>query len=292
MKIGAVEAGGTKIICATGTREGEILERVKIDTMTPDKSMPQVIDFFRKNPVEAIGIGTFGPADINEKSPTYGFITTTPKPGWNGYDLRGEFTRNFDVPVAFDTDVNGAVLGEYLWGAAKGSASAVYMTIGTGVGAGAIIDGKILKGISHPEMGHMLVRRHPGDTYKGFCPYHGDCLEGLTAGTAIGARAGKPGGEIDRSDPVWQYITYYIAQALFSIALVLMPERFILGGGVMARDHLFGTVREKFLEISNGYMQFEEVLNGIDSYIVAPGLGGDAGIRGALGLAIALLRRG
>ncbi len=291
MTLGAIEAGGTKIICATGNLQGEITQRSRIDTLTPQQSIPQVLAFFDEHKVDAIGIGTFGPADCNENSETYGRITTTPKPGWRDYNLRSAIADHLKVPVAFDTDVNAAVYGEYLWGAAQGLSSAVYVTVGTGVGAGAIVGGTILKGLSHPEMGHMLVRRHPDDHYEGFCPFHKDCVEGMIAGPAIAARAAKAGDEIADSDPLWNYFSYYLAQMLYSIALVVMPERFIIGGGVMARAHLFSSIRAKFLELSAGYMQFDRVLRQTDSYIVAPALGGDAGIKGALGLAIRMLQK-
>lgn len=290
MLYGAIEAGGTKIICATGTDDARIRERERIDTLSPDKTIPAIIDFFSRNKVGSIGIGTFGPADIDEKSPTYGYITSTPKAGWKNFNFRGTLVRELGVDVAFDTDVNAAVLGEYLWGAARNCVSAVYITVGTGVGAGAIVDGKILKGISHPEMGHMLVRRHADDNFAGVCPYHRDCVEGLSSGPSISARCGRDGAQLDGDDPVWEYISYYLAQMMYSIALVLMPGRFIAGGGVLANPGLLAKIRTKFLEISASYLQFDSILREIDSYIAAPQLGSESGIKGALGLAIAKAR--
>ena len=287
--IGGIETGGTKIICAVAEDENNIIERIKIDTQTPDVSIPKVVDFFKQYKIDAMGIGTFGPADINPESEKYGYITTTPKEGWRDYDLLGSVMKHFDIPSVIDTDVNGAALGEYNLGAGRGKESLVYMTVGTGVGAGAVLNGKTLHGISHPEMGHMILRRHPDDNYKGTCPYHLDCMEGLTAGPSILARTGKPGIELDDNHEVWNFLAYYIAQAVFNITLVLMPEVFILGGGVMQQKQLFAKIRSRFLEISNGYIQIDEIVNNVDSFIIAPQLGGDAGIKGALCLAKSLI---
>jgi len=283
--LGAIEAGGTKFVCAVGTIEGELIERIQIDTEKPEITMPKVIAFFKKHPVEALGIGTFGPADIEKTSDTYGNITSTPKPGWANYPFVETMKKALDVPIEFNTDVNAAALGELTHGAAKGLDSCLYITVGTGIGAGAVVQGKLLQGLSHPEMGHVLVRRHPDDKYQGFCPYHGDCVEGMAAGPAIEGRWGAKGIELADRLEVWELEAYYLAQALMQYILIVSPKRIIMGGGVMKQAQIFSLVRQQVQELLNDYVAVPQIMDQIDEYIVPPGLGDDAGITGALMLA-------
>lgn len=289
--LGAIEAGGTKFVCGIGQEDGTIIDRVSFPTTTPEETMGQVLEYFKGKDVEAIGIGSFGPIDPVLGSPTYGYITTTPKPHWGQYNLVGAVAEQFNVPIGFDTDVNGAALGEYTWGAAQGLDSCLYITVGTGIGAGAVVGGKLIHGLSHPEMGHIVVRRHPDDTYAGFCPYHGDCLEGLAAGPSIGGRWGKPAADLAVDHPAWEMEAHYLAHALMSYVLILSPQKIVMGGGVMKQSHLFPLIRTKLQELLQGYVQHPALNIDIDNYIVSPQLGDNAGLSGALGLAkLALLR--
>ena len=281
MKIGALEAGGTKMVCAIGDENGKIYEQVSIKTETPEITMPKLIEYFKKNNIEALGIGCFGPIDPDKESDTYGYITSTPKLSWRNYNIVGEMKKALNVPVGFDTDVNGSCLGEATYGAARGLKNVVYLTIGTGIGAGELVDGKLLHGNLHPEAGHMLMRRHPEDTYEGKCPYHKDCFEGLAAGPAIEERWGKSAKELSDNEKVWDMEGFYIAEALMTYILTLAPQKIILGGGVMHQLQLFPIIRKYVKEMINGYINTKE-LEDIDSYIVPAGLNDDQGIIGCL----------
>ncbi|MBS4174468.1 ROK family protein [Bacillus sp. FJAT-49736] len=281
MYYGGIEAGGTKFVCAIGEEDGRIIERIELTTLTPDETIQQVVEFFQKEDIKAIGVGSFGPIDINVKSNTYGYITTTPKVSWANYPFLHALKQHFNIPIAFNTDVNVAALGEATLGAARGLESCLYITVGTGIGAGAVVNGKILQGLSHPEMGHILLRRHKEDQYIGKCPYHKDCFEGLTAGPAIEERWGKKGIELAEDDKVWELAAYYIAQALMQYILILSPERIILGGGVMKQSQLFPFIHEKIAALINKYVYIPP----LTEYIVPPELGDNAGIIGALILA-------
>lgn len=283
--LGAIEAGGTKFVCAVGTEDGKIIDRIQIDTTTPDVTMPQVIDFFQKHEIQALGIGSFGPVDIDKESETYGYITSTPKPGWNQFPFLQTMKEAFPIPMEFNTDVNAAALGELTKGAAQGQSSCLYITVGTGVGGGAVVQGHLLQGLSHPEMGHVLVRRHPEDTYEGFCPYHHDCLEGMAAGPAIERRWGKKGHELQDREEVWEMEAYYLAQALMQYILVISPKKIVMGGGVMKQKQLFPLIQQQLQTLLNGYVAVPELEESIEDYIVPPALGDDAGITGALILA-------
>lgn len=289
MILGAIEAGGTKFVCAIGNERGEVLERVSFPTTTPEETMKKVVDFFKGKEIISMGVGSFGPIAPNKHSPTYGYITTTPKPHWGNYNILGELKKHFKVPMEFDTDVNGAALGELKWGAAKGLSSALYITVGTGIGAGAVVEGEMINGLLHPEMGHIYVRRHPEDTYEGSCPYHGDCLEGLAAGPAIEARWGIRGDMLPVDHKAWDMEAYYLAQALVNYILILSPEKIIMGGGVMKQQQLFPKIRDYVQEILKGYIAKEELASKIDEYILYPELGDNAGICGALALALTAL---
>lgn len=283
--LGAVESGGTKFVCGVGTADGQVVDRVSFPTTTPEETMKRVIDYFKTKDISAMGVGSFGPVDPRKDSPTYGYITSTPKPHWGGYNLLGELKKHFNVPMEFDTDVNGAALGEAKFGAARGLLSCMYITVGTGIGAGALVDGKLVHGLSHPEMGHILVRRHPEDTYEGKCPYHKDCLEGLAAGPSIEARWSVKGSELSTDHPAWEMIAYYLAQAMMNYILILSPEKMIMGGGVMKQKQLFPLIHRNLFEILNGYIQNDAILKNIEEYIVYPELGDHAGLCGALALA-------
>lgn len=279
--LGAIEAGGTKFVCAVGDETGKIMDRVQIPTTVPEETMGKVIDFFKQYPISAIGIGSFGPIDVNRESPTYGYITSTPKLAWKDYPFVEAMKEAFSVPIGFTTDVNAAALGEATLGAAKGLDSCLYLTVGTGIGGGAIIQGRLAEGLSHPEMGHILVRRHENDEYQGKCPYHHDCLEGLAAGPAIEARWGAKGIDlVDRAE-VWELEGYYLAQALMQYILILSPKKIILGGGVMNQRQVFTSIYRHLPALLQEYVSLPE----LPDYIVSPGLGNDAGITGALMLA-------
>lgn len=283
--LGAIEAGGTKFVCAVGNEDGTLIERIQLDTLTPEETMPKVMEFFQKHPVTAIGIGSFGPVDIDKSSSTYGNITSTPKPGWTNYPFLQTMKEAFNVPMEFNTDVNAAALGELMLGAAQGEESCLYITVGTGIGAGAVVQGELLQGLSHPEMGHILVRKHPEDNYEGFCPYHHDCLEGIAAGPAIEKRWGKKGIELQDQQEVWELEAYYLAQALMQYILILSPKKIIMGGGVMKQKQLFPLIQKKLQELLNGYVALPQITEQIEDYIVPPALGDNAGITGAIMLA-------
>lgn len=285
MRLGALEAGGTKMVCAIGNENGEIFERISVPTETPEITIPKLIEFFKDKDIEALGIGCFGPIDLNRDSDTYGCITTTPKLKWANYNIVGAFHDALNVPVGFDTDVNGSALGEATWGITKGLENSMYITIGTGVGAGIISNGKLLHGMLHPEGGHLLLTKHPKDTYKGKCPYHQSCLEGLAAGPAIEERWGKKGFELADRPEVWEMEAFYIGQALVDYIVILSPQRIVLGGGVMHQEHMMPLVRQEVKKQMNGYIKTRE-LEDLDSYIVLPSLNDNQGIMGALKLAL------
>lgn len=283
MRIGALEAGGTKMVCAIGNEKGEIFEKISIPTKTPETTMPEMIQWFKAKKIEALGIGCFGPIDPDKDSPTYGYITSTPKLAWKDYNIVGAFEEQLCCPVGFDTDVNGSALGEVTFGQAKGKKNIVYLTVGTGIGAGVYAEGKLLHGMLHPEAGHILMRRREDDHYEGKCPYHKTCLEGLAAGPAIEERWGKKGIELQDQDEVWDLEAYYLAQALTDYILILAPQLIILGGGVMHQEQLFTRIRAYVKEMLNGYIKTKE-LEDIDHYIVPASLHDDQGIMGALEL--------
>ena len=286
MKLGAIEAGGTKFVVCIGDEFGNVIERDSFPTETPEETMANIFKFFDGKDIEALGVGCFGPIDPDLNSPTYGYITTTPKPGWGNFNIMGALKERYDIPMGFDTDVNGAALGEAYFGAAKGLDSALYMTIGTGIGCGAIVEGNLVHGLLHPEMGHMNMIVREDDTYAGKCPFHGTCFEGLAAGPAIEARWGKKGFELPADHPAWDLEAYYIGQALATYVLVISPKKIILGGRVSKQKQMFPLIHKYLREFLNGYIQKDEILTDkIDDYIVSPALGDNAGVCGALALA-------
>jgi fructokinase len=280
LRYGGIEGGGSKFRCAAGSGPADA-EIAEFPTTTPEDTIGQVIKFFAaREPVEAIGIASFGPIDPNPESPTFGYITSTPKRGWKNFDFAGAVIRALAVPVAFDTDVNAAALAESRWGVARGLRSFLYVTVGTGLGGGAFIDGRLLHGRLHPEMGHILVPHDRSrDPFAGSCPYHGDCLEGLAAAPAIEARWGQPPHLLPDGHPAWDLEAHYLALGIVSWTCTLSPERVVLGGGVMQRAELFPKVRARVAELLNQYLEPPE--------IVPPELGTRAGVLGAIALAAA-----
>ncbi len=283
---GGIEAGGTKFVCAVAPQpDAPLVNRVVIPTTLPEETLAQTIEFFRPYTLQGLGIASFGPLDLRDSSATFGYITTTPKPGWRNCDLLTPLREAFHVPMKIDTDVNGAALGEWRYGAGQQSDQLVYFTIGTGIGAGALVNGIPVHGLTHPEMGHIPVKRHPEDAYTGYCPYHHDCLEGMASGPAMQARWGCPAHQLPSDHIAWEFEAHYLAQAISTVVCVLSPQRVILGGGVMHQAQLFPLIRQKVLETLNGYVQDPAVIEHIDTFIVPPGLGDNAGITGALELA-------
>ena len=288
--IGSIEGGGTKFVCAVIEQDNQILAETRVPTTTPEKTLGACLDFFRRQEsllgkITALGIACFGPLDAHPGSPTYGHILATPKAGWVMADVVGPFKEGLGIPVGFDTDVNGAVLAEARWGAGIGLSDLVYITIGTGIGGGAIVNGELLHGLMHPEMGHVRLPRLAGDEgFDGVCPFHGDCFEGLANGPAMAARWGQPAETLEQGHPAWELEAGYIALALQGVICTLMPQRIILGGGVMSAEFLFPMIREKTLKYLNGYIRSEVILDGIEKYIVPPGLGTRSGILGGKAL--------
>ncbi len=288
---GGIEGGGTKFVCAVGTGPDDIRAETRFPTTTPQETMAQAVEFFKQQeanfgPLAAIGFACFGPLDPNPDSPTFGYILPTPKPGWTNADVVGVLRSAFDIPIAFDTDVNGAALGEGRWGAGQGLKNFIYLTIGTGIGGGAYVEGKLLHGLIHPEMGHIPVRHDKAkDPYEGNCPFHGDCFEGLASGVAVEKRWKTRGSELTEDHPAWEMEAEYIAQALASYSFTLSPQRIIIGGGVGSLDHLLPKIQQKTKQLINGYIQSPAILEHIEAYIVNPGLGNQSGMLGAIALA-------
>jgi fructokinase len=287
---GGIEAGGSKWECAIGTSPDDVRAAETIRTTAPKETLDRAIAFFeREGPVDAIGIGSFGPIDQKLSSPTWGHITTTPKPGWAHTDVGQEIRRRLSVPVAFDTDVNAAALGEHRWGAGQGLDTFCYITVGTGIGGGGLAGGNLLHGLLHPEFGHMRIPHDfERDPFEGVCPYHGDCWEGLASGRAIEARWGKPAEELDDEPAVWELEAHYLALGLVSVMCVLSPERIVVGGGVARPDALLPLVQREVLSLMNGYLDSTVVRDRISDYITPPALGARAGVLGAIALAEAV----
>jgi fructokinase len=287
---GAIEAGGTKIVCIVGCGPQQIEAQDRIQTTTPDETLDKVVQFFKPYTntkiINAIGVGCFGPLDLNPDSKTFGYITTTPKPGWRNTDIAGILGRELNTRLVLDTDVNAAAMGEFKWGASKGCDPSLYITIGTGIGGGYVINGKPLIGLVNPEMGHIHVPHDLKlDTFPGSCPFHNDCFEGLASGPAILGRFKVRGEVISDEHPFWEIEAAYIASALMNYILVLSPRIIILGGGIMQRSILFPIIRRKLQYFLNGYVESPVVMENINTYVVPPGLKGQSGVLGALALA-------
>lgn len=285
---GGIEAGGTKFACVVGSGPEDLRAEVRFPTTSPEETLEKAIGFFRQQPtpLSAIGIGSFGPIDLDPGSPTFGFITTTPKPGWAQTNITGLLQEALQIPVMLDTDVNAAALGEYTWGAARGMDPALYLTIGTGIGGGGIFQGQPMHGLVHPEMGHIpLPHDWEVDPFPGVCPYHGDCFEGLASGPALKKRWTRAAETLPTEHPAWELEAHYLALALANLVYVLSPRRIVLGGGVMQQAQLFPLVRQKVQKILNHYIRSPHILDQIAQYIVPPGLGNRSGVLGALALA-------
>lgn len=278
--LGAVEAGGTKFVCAIGSGPHDLI-RTTFPTTTPGETLGQVVEFFcghaREHPLAALGVASFGPVDLDAQSPTFGFITSTPKPGWSNVDICGVLQRGLGVPVAFDTDVNGAALAEARWGAARGLDNILYVTVGTGIGGGALVHGSPVHGLVHPEMGHILIPQDPEDSFSGACPFHGNCFEGLASGLAMELRWGAKAEALASDHPAWGLEARYLALGLANLVCVLSPRRIVIGGGVMRNPNLLPLIRKRLKECLGGYVQTPE--------IVPPLLGDDAGVLGGIALA-------
>ena len=281
---GGIEAGGTKFVCAVGETPQAIQASTSIPTTTPRATLNQVIAFLRSYPIRRLGLATFGPLDLDRDSPTYGHILSTPKLAWQGCPIVHTLQTALGVPVAVDTDVNAAALAEATYGAGRERDPVVYLTVGTGIGGGAVVHGRPLHGLMHPEMGHMLLKRVPGDTRPSGCPFHEDCLEGLASGHAIRLRFGAP-ETLPPGHETWVLEATYFGQALATIVTILSPQRIIIGGGVMLQPHLLPRIREACAQALRGYVPRLKTLSDFESYIVAPALGVKAGVIGALHLA-------
>ena len=288
---GGVEAGGTKFVCSVASGPGNIIQEIRFATTTPEETLRKTVKFFEpfvmEGRIKSIGVGCFGPLDLDPLSPTYGSITTTPKPGWSHTDVRGSLQRALNVPIAFDMDVNAAALGETIWGASHQVDPSLYLTIGTGIGGGYIKDGRPLIGMLNLEMGHLRIPHDRElDPFEGICPFHGDCFEGLANGPAIEKRLGVKGALIPETEPYWDIEADYIASALMNYIVTLSPKKIILGGGVMQREFLFPRIRNRVQHLLNGYVNSKAILEDINEYIVPPGLGNQSGSMGAIALAM------
>lgn len=268
MLLGSIEAGGTKFVCAVGNENYQIKDQVEIPTTTPKETLQKTVNYFKKFAVEAIGIASFGPIEVRKTASNYGYITDTPKAGWSNTDFIGFLQKSIKVPMYFTTDVNGSAYGEYVMSllANEDINSLVYYTIGTGVGGGAIIDGKLVGSQGHPEMGHVKLKRHPDDLdFAGVCPFHKDCLEGLVSGPTFEARLHKCGKDVPLSDHVWDIMSYYVAQAALQVTLILRPDKIVFGGGVTSEEFL-QKVRRDFAMLLNNYVHVPN----LNSYIMMP----------------------
>jgi fructokinase len=289
---GAVEAGGTKFVVAIGNDRGEILAQDRFPTADPGSTLAATHAFLRERaksfgPLAAIGVASFGPVELDKSSAQYGFIGRTPKAGWRGTDIAGTLAREFHCPIGFDTDVNAAALAEHRWGAARDVKNLVYLTIGTGIGGGVMVDGVPIHGLMHPEIGHIYPRRHPLDVgFDGVCPFHRDCLEGVASGPAILARSGASLQDLDEHHPQWEIEADYLGQLCAQLVVTVSPQRIIMGGGVMGQARLLPLIRPRLCHWLGGYIDREEIQGGADRYVVAPELGDRTGVLGALVLAM------
>lgn len=279
--LGAIEAGGTKFVCAVSDNELNLIDKKTIPTRSPQETFEAVFDFFDSYLLESMGIGSFGPIDVNTDSETYGYILSTPKEAWKNTDFLGTIKKRYDIPIGWNTDVNVAALGEVELGSAKNKSSCVYITVGTGIGGGAVMNGRPVTGFGHPEMGHFYVPKHEEDTFEGLCSYHGGCLEGLASGPAMEARHGVKAENLPKDHVGWEIEAHYLAHAALAYTTILSPKCIIFGGGVMNQKHLFDLIREKFSHISGNYLN----LPPLEEYIIPTGLGNDSGILGSLLLA-------
>jgi fructokinase len=287
---GGIEAGGTKFVCVIGTGPEDIIEMARIEVAAPAETIAASLAFFRRAidagvRLKGLGIGSFGPVELREGHPRHGWITMTPKPGWSGTDLVGPVASELGLPVGFDTDVNAAALAESRWGAARGLRSFIYITLGTGIGGGAVVEGRILHGLGHPEMGHVVVPRRPGDSFPGACPFHGDCFEGMASGPTIAARFGRRAETLEGADraAAAALVAFYLAAGVRSLVYALAPERIVVGGGLSAIPGLFEAARSELAAQLAGYPGLQEHRE--ETFLVTASLGGMAGPAGTLILA-------
>ena len=289
---GGIEAGGTKFVCMVASDPENIVAEIKFPTTTPEETIQRTNDFFRpfiqRGELAAIGLGSFGPVDLDQRSPTYGFITGTPKPNWSFTDLLGGVKRELQLPIAYDTDVNAAALGELYWVPEnKDLDPFIYITVGTGIGTGVIANGKPVHGLVHPEAGHMAIPHDwQEDPFAGGCPFHGDCWEGLANGPAMAQRWGRPADTLADDHPGWDLEAKYIALAIVNQIYLYSPQRIVLGGGVSQHRGITAKSTMKTQQILNGYVQSDMIMNHIDRYIVSPGLGNRSGVLGAIAMAM------
>jgi fructokinase len=287
---GGIEAGGTKFVCAVGTGPADLQDEVKFETTSPKETINRVLKYFKeqnlKEKLLAIGIGSFGPIELNRESSNYGFVTSTPKPGWSNINIYGLIKEELKIPVGFNTDVNAAALGEYEWGAGRGLNNFIYLTIGTGIGGGVMINGRLLHGLQHPEIGHIFIPQDiKADPYEGICPFHKNCFEGLASGPAMKNRWGKSPEDLNKDHKAWDLEAQYISFALTNYIYTFSPERIIIGGGIMEQKKLLPLILTTVKKMLNNYIHMEEITDNIEKYIVLPSLGKKAGILGALVLA-------
>ncbi|MDE2348220.1 MAG: ROK family protein [Gammaproteobacteria bacterium] len=295
---GGVELGGTKCVCILGAGPGDVREQTSVPTGDdPARVLLRIETIIggwvtRHGPIEALGVASFGPIDLAVGSPTFGFIRATSKPGWRDTDVAKRLGRACGVPVGCDTDVNAAAIAEGRWGAARGLADYAYVTVGTGVGVGLVVNGRTVQGFSHPECGHIRIARRLDDAWSGSCPFHGDCVEGLASGPAIAARAGRATETLSDDDPVWEYAADALAQLLHTLMLTAAPRRILIGGGVVAaRPGLLPLIHRRLTRSLGGYFDLDALIGAVDSYACAPGLGERAGPLGALALAAGAIGR-
>lgn len=288
---GGIEAGGTKFSCAVASNPDDVKIISDFPTTTPAETLPRIIHFLSKaqkdyGQLAGIGIASFGPVDLHPDSPSFGHITKTPKAGWTDVDIVGMVREFNDLPIGFDTDVNGAALAEHRWGAAIGLDTFIYLTIGTGIGGGGLVGGNLMHGLIHPEMGHLRVPHDwQADPFPGACPYHGDCLEGMASGLSIEKRWGISAKELEADHPAWDLEVEYLSLGFVNIICTVSPQRLILGGGVMKQLHLFPRIRHRVQELLNNYVYHPSIQVGIDDFIIPPKLGTRAGVFGAIALA-------
>ena len=284
---GGVETGGTWVVCALGSGPDELIRTETFRTEAPGPTLERIAAFFTAGPrPAAVGVGSFGPLDLDRDSPTWGHVTTTPKPGWAHAPVAPVLSERLGVPVIFDTDVNAAAVGEQTWGAGRGLPSLCYLTVGTGIGAGLVIDGHTVHGLIHPEVGHMRVPHDQArDPFAGVCPVHGDCWEGLAAGPAISRRWERPAEELPDDHPAWELEAEYVALGLLAIVSTVSPHRIVIAGGVMDRPGLRVATAVRLRALVKGYLKNSMLDERIYEYLVAPALGDHAGVLGAIELA-------
>ncbi len=284
MLLGALEGGGTKMVLAVGEEDGTVIDRISIPTKTPQETMPAIIEYFKAHMICALGVGFFGPLDLNERSKTFGCVTESTKEDWTYFNVLQKLKDELNVPCKLDTDVNAAALGEATYGCMRKLKNGIYITVGTGIGVGVFANGALVHGLVHPEGGHILVRRHPDDTYEGNCSFHKDCLEGLASGPAIMKRMGARAEELPQDSPVWTYVSYYLAQAICNYIYILSPEKIVLGGGVLHQKQLLPMIRKDVKALLGGYIR-SDAIEDMENYIVPASLKDNQAVMGCLKLA-------